>query len=130
MIYIYILFCIYASLSGLKDAILYGKRGAETFYWNEHTLFNVERGVVLLGYCASMLFARISYADLSWLALSCLMAFSFFHNGFYYETARQINRMDYRFWSDSKTSTAKIEISWNLRFTLFALSVVVLYFYA
>lgn len=120
---IYTLFLIYASLSGMNNAILYGKRGAETFKWNEHMLFFIERGTVLgIGLYGS-LFVKASIKECLILLTACVFAFSFYHNAFYYETTRQINRPDYRFWSNSKTSTAKVNMDFKYRFPLAIISI-------
>lgn len=128
MITLYILFCLYASISGMKDAILYGKQGAETFKWNEHILFNLERATVL-SLMAQALFVKMDVYGLMVLTGSCILSFSLFHNGFYLESARQINRPDYHFYSNSQTSTAPFEITWNLRLFMFILSIAALITY-
>ena len=128
MTLLYLFFCLYACISGVKDAILYAKNGAETFTWNEHILFNAERFSVLFLVGFATLFVDLNTLGTELLMIACTLSFSFFHNGFYYETARQINRPDYRFWSNSKTSTAKFEITWFLRTNMFIASILIIIF--
>lgn len=129
MIYLYLLFCLYASIEGVTEAILYCKQGAESFKWNEHIIYVVGRGIVLTGFLFSSKFMVFNLESFAVGALVCVLAFSFFHDGFYYETARRINRPDYRFNSNSKTSTARLEITWFIRANMFFASVIItLYF--
>lgn len=114
MITLFILLCIYSSLVGSKEAILYAKQGAETFKWNEHILFRFQ-DVIVYTILISLYLLNITMSECIFSIVSAIFAFPFFHNGFYYETARKINRPDYRFWSNSETSTAKIEIDWTFR---------------
>jgi len=129
MVVLFILLCLYASSSGCKDAILYGRKGADTFDWNEHMLFVFERVLVLSIALYSTLYKHSSLLDAIVLFATFACSFSFFHNGFYYETARQINRSEYRFWSNSKTSTARLEMTWGIRLALLLLSLGILIFY-
>lgn len=45
---IVLLFCLFAALSGSIEAILYAGRAAESFTFNEHTLYTWQRASVLL----------------------------------------------------------------------------------
>lgn len=129
MIYLYLLFCLYASIEGVTEGILYGKQGAESFKWNEHIVYVCGRGVVLTGFLLAPELMHFSLEGFSVLALICFLSYSFFHDGFYYETARRINRPDYKFNSNSKTSTAKIEITWAIRLSMFVASLIILIIY-
>jgi len=129
MLYIYLLFVIYSSLAGSVEAILYGRQGAETFKWNEHVLYVLKAGFVLGGYLLAPYLVHMSILE----SLVCFgissMAYPFFHDGFYYETARRINRPDYRFSSNSQTSTADIEVLWSIRLNAFLVSIITLLIY-
>lgn len=125
MIYIYLLFVIYSSIAGSVEAILYGKKGAETFKWNEHVLFISNAGVVLAGLLIAQYIPELNIVEKVLSLAICICSYPFFHDGFYYETAKRINRPDYKFSSNSKTSTAHIEIPWFFRFNLFIASVIV-----
>lgn len=129
MLYIYLLFVIYSSLAGSVEAILYGKKGAETFSWNEHAIYVFARTMVLFSILFAGRLVPLSNIDCFIYAIICTLSFSFFHNGVYFETARRINRPDYRFWSNSKTSTAKIEMTWAIRLSMLFVSVGLLILY-
>lgn len=129
MLYIYLLFIIYSSLAGSVEAILYGRQGAETFKWNEHILYVLKAGFVLGGYLLAPYLVHMNIIEsLICFAVSAI-SYPFFHDGFYYETARRINRPDYRFSSNSKTSTADIEVPWFIRLNAFLVSIIILLVY-
>lgn len=129
MLYIYLLFVIYSSLAGSVEAILYGKQGAETFKWNEHILYVLKASFVLGGYLLAPYLVQMSIMESLVCFIISAVSYPFFHDGFYYETARRINRPDYKFSSNSKTSTADIEIPWAIRLNAFLLSIITLLIY-
>lgn len=129
MIYLYLLFCIYAIVEGVIEAILYGKKGAETFSWNEHIVYVFARIMVLFSILFASRLTHLSNLDCLIYASVCMLSFPFFHDGSYYETARKINRPEYRFWSNSQTSTAKIEITWFVRVNMLLVSIISLLVY-
>jgi len=123
-----LLFIIYSSIAGVIEAILYARKGAETWKWNEHALYILNAVIFAFGVFAMPLFIHTTFIESVLGVACCALCYPFFHDGLYYESARQINRKDYRFWSNSKTSTAKIEITWNVRlsFCICAFIIVVL----
>lgn len=82
MVVLFILFCFYASVSGMKDAILYGRSAAETFTWNEHLLFGVERLVVTMMAVITALFVRLSAVEVVILITVLDLHFHSFITGF------------------------------------------------
>lgn len=120
-----LLFIAYCIVAGIVEAILYARTGAETWKWNEHILFIVKAAFVLFGYFAMPHFIHPTFIESAIGALCSILCYPFFHDGFYYEAARQINRPDYRFSSNSKTSTATIEIPWFIRGNAFLLACII-----
>lgn len=122
----YLFFCMYASLGGVVEAILYARTGAESFKWNEHIIFITKAGVVILGFIVIPHLVNPTLITSNLCFIACIFSYPFFHDGFYYETARRINRPDYKFSSNSKTSTADIEIPWFIRMNLFIASLLII----
>lgn len=127
MTLLYLSFIMLSILSGIKEAILYGRKAAETFKWNEHILFVLERAFIFSLPFTTYAFIH-SWGGILWAIIAGILSYPFWHDGFYYETARQINRPDYNFFSDSKTSTAKIEITWPIRVLMFGLGMAIIIF--
>jgi hypothetical protein len=110
VIALYILLNLYAATSGVKDAILWSKTGAEAFKWNEHIIFVIER--ILICICLFLVLALQLY-QLFIVVLAFFFSFSFWHNGFYYMARNRIEKSVYPmgFWSESYTSTSVLEFS-------------------
>ncbi len=108
----------YFCLSGIKDAILYSRLGADMFSWNEHLVYALERGVIM---CAIIYATQVSLLDSIVVCFVGLLSFSFWHNGFYYMARKDVP--GYRFNSNSTTSTAVFEFSWSVRLTMFIISI-------
>jgi hypothetical protein len=125
MIEFWILLNLYACVSGTKDAILYCKKATESFKWNEHIVFFIERSIVCSIPIITLYF-NISLANITWCLLAFVLSFSFFHNGFYYETRRKIDVPTYRWNSNSKESSAKLELNFVVRTFLLTLAVIIL----
>lgn len=111
-IIVYILFIVYAITQGKAHAILYSRLGADSFPYNEHKIFTVERCTILLIILFSTL---INIHDSLILILANTLGFSFWHNGSYYLTKGKIFKKDLGWFYDSKTSTAFIEINATIR---------------
>lgn len=141
LISIYILLNAYAFVSGIKDAILWSKKGADAFTWNEHKVFVAERGIVLfivlsVVICYSLLNKiGFPYYDNVKLFLgvclvlsSFILSFSYFHNGAYYVARKKINpKLKHYTWRGvSNSSTADIEFSYKERLALFIVSLILL----
>jgi hypothetical protein len=115
MVILFILLCAYACASGVKDAILWSKRGADAFNWNEHLVFVAERAVIgsvvfVIPYLISPSFIKIS------VVLACFsLCFPFLHNGCYYTTRRYIDVDYYHWFSESKSSSARFNFGYFLR---------------
>jgi hypothetical protein len=122
----YIWFNFWAILSGIKEGILYSKKGADAFKWDEHELYATERVVVFLLVPLGM---NLSIAEVAVLGIACFCAFSFWHNGSYYETRNRIDVPSYSFYSSSKDSTAKLELSFKYRLfgKIFSLALITTY---
>jgi len=117
-----LLFICYSAVAGVLEAVLYGRQAAETWKWNEHIMIATKVVFVLVGYFAMPHIVHPTILE-SLIGFICsVLVYSFFHDGFYYEAARQINRPDYRFSSNSKTSTAVIEWPWFIRGNAFLLA--------
>ena len=124
-----LLFICYSTFAGVLEAVLYGRQAAETWKWNEHILIGTKVAFVLIGFFVLPHIVHPSPLE-SFIGSVCsVLVYSFFHDGFYYEASRQINRPDYRFNSNSKTSTAKIEITWFVRANMFIASLIILLVY-
>lgn len=120
---LFINFILWAVGFGIMDAITYCKKGAEAFTWNEHIILNTVRvltlSMIILVYYSPKI-------NIWWASAACLLAFSFWHNGFYYETRKRIDVPGYNFFSESTTSTAIIEVSFYSRLGLFLVGVAIL----
>lgn len=110
---------MYAMVSGTKDAVLWSRLGTEAYPWNEHIIFVIERGIF---FGTPMLFTFIDVETAMVLIMSAVISFPFWHNGFYYTMRRTIDVPDYRWNSDSTTSTARLQITWKIRLALFIIS--------
>lgn len=110
------IFLFYSCLAGIVEGILYGREGSATFRWNEHILFFLK--VIAFG----MVYLLPSDQPMlqKWIVIGTWwFMHSFFHDGFYYETRRQIDMPNYRWYFDySKTSTARVELPFVIRIGL------------
>lgn len=114
-----LLLLAYSALSGIVEGILYGKKGADSFKGNEHGFFFAK--MVAVG-CLVLVKVDVSQWDRNVLVAAWIFMHAFVHDGFYYETRRQIDVPYYRWYYDySKTSTARLEIPFWPRTILFAI---------
>lgn len=101
-----------ALLFGVKEGILYSRKGADAFPGNEHTLFTWERltvaGVALAALLDAYLFGItfVGYEVVAW-----SYHFSFFHNEAYYGCRAKIEGIPYVFGYKSPSTTAKVDFS-------------------
>jgi hypothetical protein len=118
MIVAFLALCAYACISGIKDAILWSRKGSESFRWNEHLVFVAERvAVATLVFSDGTIYQKL-------MTVACwLGCFSFLHNGFYYEARNRIDMAIYHWSYESTTSTARIELSMANRTILFLVSI-------
>lgn len=115
-----LLFSIYAFLSGYKDGILYAGKGAESFKWNEHILYVLERFVVALILLIGFYYESV--VDIGVVLFCAMLGFSLWHNGAYYLSAGRILDNGYVFSSNSRSSTARIELTFRVRMWMFVIS--------
>jgi hypothetical protein len=129
MIFIlYIVCLIYPCVSGVKDAVLWSKKGADAFPLDEHLIFIVERltfaGCVLVAGCMHLSIMDIYVTLVCW-----SLAFPFFHNGFYYVGRNKIDKAYKGFFSDSVTSTSMVNFTAPLRVAMLIISILILITY-
>ena len=121
---IYLVLNLYALLDGVCDAILYSRKGADSFKWNEHIVLVIRRCLVGL---LVLLGVQAPYPCVITQLLCFGLSFSFFHNGAYYITRELINGKGllwYYWFHDSLTSTAKLEFNYFFRTLLFLISLI------
>lgn len=130
MILLFFLILFWIAL-GITQGILWSKKGAEAFRWNEHIVF-VSTVVVAL----VCMFISYQMSDGRLLVLSILSAmfmYPFFYNGSYYESRKRIAQLDNRViypqgWrSDpSVSSTALINFRFKQRLALLYIGVIII----
>lgn len=121
---LYLSFVLWACTSGIIDAILYSLRGSNSFVWNEHIPLTIQR---ILTAIIALIAAHTSIHSLPIIFISCLLSFSFFHNGLYYETRNRIDSPLYNFTSNSATSTSIIQFNFASRSISFIIGLVILF---
>lgn len=97
----YLVFTLFSALHGYYDGVMYG-----------HFDFSLEIGKGWKHPHRWATLMRLSVLGIIYIAtsdwlliLACALAFSFWHNGFYYEGRRKTGYLLYHFFSSSKTST-------------------------
>lgn len=111
---------------GIKEAILYSRKGAESFKYNEHIIWVIERCLILLLFTTACYFPT----NLKGMIIHCvyfILSFSFFHNGFYFITQNKILNNGKNFFSYSETSTAVFELKFQQRLFLFLIGIIILF---
>ncbi len=119
----YLLICYYAYQQGRAHAMLYSLKGANSFSWNEHRTFTLERAAVL---SLPLFSTLINTEDAIILMASAMLSFPFWHNGAYYTTRHDIDTPKYGWFSQSQSSTAKHNFSPTLRTILFFSSILLM----
>lgn len=119
MLITFLLLCAYACISGVKDGILWSKKGADAFEWNEHIVFIAERACIGSIVLVLPFINKISLLDSCAVLASFCLCFSFLHNGCYYTTRRYIDVDYYNWFSESKSSSAKFNLGIVFRITIF-----------
>ena len=141
---IVLLFSLFAALSGLIEAILYGRRGAEAFTHNEHVEMTLQRAsVVLLVLAAVLLPAWLGRLYVAFELVPALLVFPLVHDEAYnfsrlwlkwsdYYAAQatlpgtlnpdvagwRVARYEYRYGYQSPTTTARNDFSGSERTAL------------
>lgn len=123
---LYLFLNLYAAASGVKDAVLWSKKGAEAFSWNEHKIFVIERTIICFA-LYTVLYLR--HDQLLVVIAAFVLSFSFWHNGCYYlgRNGIQSNVYPKGFWDESASSTALLELSLVQRSLLKLFSLAVLF---
>lgn len=116
----FLLVVVFATFEGITHAILWSRKGVNAFKWNEHYVFVVTR----------ILFGIATVLPGSMAGLICgVLAYPFFHNGFYYQIRNRIDKSYPKgFFSESTTSTATINFGVRFRTILFIGSILLLIF--
>lgn len=111
--------CGYSASFGLVDSVLWSRKGAQSYPYNEHIFFVANRIFVFnIMICFAILDFSTVYIILGTSVGGAFM-FPFFHNGFYYLGRKKIGNYNgyynvYRkgFWSEpSDSSSATINFS-------------------
>ncbi len=128
IVFCFILFVVvyffWVQSSAFMEGILYSGKASDAYEWDEHRIFMVQRistlFLVLLG---AFLRDHIFLIHGLFFFVGLLFIYPFFHDGFYYECRKDIDKPSYNFFSTSKESTAVMEFSWPVRLTLFLIGV-------
>ena len=123
MVVLFLQLCAYACISGIKDGILWSKKGADSFTWDEHIVLVAERACIGSIVLVIPLLIEPSFEKVSAVLFSFCMCFSFLHNGCYYTTRRYIDVDYYHWFSESKSSSARFNANSTLRTILFIVGV-------
>ena len=120
-IFVYITWCTYCLLEGMRDAWMYNIRDfTRVNGLNEHYIFSAQRALVL-GILAYVWWPMIILGP---------MAFSFLHNGMYYWSRNALDERIYtkKWFDQSSTSTAKSTnfFTPQIRTVFFVLSLIIL----
>ena len=79
-----------AVIFGIKEAMLFERQGVESFKWNFHKLFVIERALLILLLISGIF---INLHDTLFISIAYLFSFSFFHNGAYGYTKLSIRNL-------------------------------------
>lgn len=123
LIITYIWFNLWAIVAGVKEAMIYGLKGAGSFRWDLHRFYIIERVIVFLGIFLGMF---LSFYDILVLMVACFFSFFFWHDGFYEVARGRIDQYGKNFKSTSSTSTAKWNPNWDERRLLLVWSLAIL----
>lgn len=126
---LYISFLVYPFFSGWKDAVLWSKRGADAYKWDEHLIFIGERIGVAIPFilCFSAAWNHsITWSGFVTAGLCALASFFFVHNGMYYQGRYWIDNAYPGFWADTKNKKDKapLNVSFPIRLALLACSTI------
>ena len=113
----------YACISGVKDGILWSKKGNEAFEWNEHLVLVAERACIGSIVFVLPFITNISLLDSGVMLASYCLCFSFLHNGCYYTTRRYIDVDYYNWFSESKSSSARFNLGIVFRLVTFSVGI-------
>ena len=117
-IFLFILSAIWALISGITEGILYSRKGSDAFKWNIHRVYSIQRVTIGLMLIVCYFCGDFRLNTFIYLIGSCILAWNLFHDGAYYETRRRIDTPEYHWYSDTPTTTAILNFSFTLRFSL------------
>jgi hypothetical protein len=138
---IYLLLCLYAYVHGQSNALLYGRKGAESLPGNEHRYLVAERLVLILTVLTGFVYGWQGWLIEMYTEVPAgILAFSFWHNGAYYVMRNKISYFgmigkkwkpswaDVQFlWTmQSPTTTARVDLTFTQRLVLLLASLVLL----
>jgi len=133
MILLLVLYLLYIGMYcsfGAVEAILWARKGADAFPWDEHDFILTPQRVWfgLIVVVTNLVSLKIMNLDPTWILGISLPAFFFFHQGTMYMVRNLINDKVYpkRWFDDSTTSTANINITVKWRIVGLILSVLLL----
>jgi hypothetical protein len=129
MITIFIFSCLLAIANGIYDGGVFGL----LTYRDPKTKINIHMFFVPLRFIMYGCLLFFSYSSVLFLVLSAIvmgLAFSFFHNGIYYETRKYLGEKDYSFFYESKDSTAKIELRPIVRTIMLIIAIIIVIVYS
>lgn len=119
---------MYAILEGIREGYYYHSAivSNDVEKYNLHSLFWIQRVVILLSITSLLGFLSQSALITSAFIISSILGFSFWHNGMYYITRNNLNPEKYkkRFKDASSTSSSLMEFSYNERLFYFTLSII------
>lgn len=127
---IYICWIAYSCLEGFREALYYDLAVKEGNGVRElHKIYTIQRSMVIIPIVA-LSFRIDGFYSLFYFA-ALVLSFSYFHDGTYYVTRNDLDHTVYpkRWMDESTTSTAKIELSYEQRFSLFVLGIICLIFF-
>jgi hypothetical protein len=110
----WLMFQVLAGVWGFKEGILYSRKGADAFHWNEHLVFWVERIFAYLLWVAGFITGMLAVTGRLWLVLtmgvSALLCFPFFHDELYNLCRFLINNKKWVYGYQSPTTSALIDL--------------------
>lgn len=111
-----IILAAFAMAEGFCHAILYGRRGHESFNWNEHWVFTAMRALM----CLALIMPGSALPILSGICM-----YPFFHNGMYYTQRDRIDgSYPKRWWDMTKSSSANTNFTVEQRTILAAIGLI------
>ena len=126
LISMYFLLNILACVLGFKEGILYSRKGAEAFRWDEHLVFLIERSLIAI---LLILFCFLNLEEAVVLIILWVFSFSYWHNGCYFVSREYIDVPKYHFTGESDTSSAVLELNFWQRASLKIISIIGLIIY-
>lgn len=108
---------VFASASGILEAIYFNKRRkAIVWGYDIHLLLTVLRSIVAAPLCLYLLF-KYGILESILTAITFVLVFPFFHDGFYYSFRELLRAGIYPkyFFDQSTTTSAKISLKFSLR---------------